>query len=230
MGEWEQGGPGNVCNKDSEDLPFFPSSTRTCAQACPTLWGPVDCSPPASSVHEIHQARMLEWVAMSFSRRSFLTQGSNPHLLHWQADSLPLSRLGHRSDFCPSKFYQHLKSSHIPCDLVSWNLTSLLPLNMNRECLYFFKDWGKKNLQMISVSIFSAFIFILLKWKKKERNMLLWWIGKKARTWCAKSSLIFWSKPGQIFAIYTDYFYKVKHDLHIMERPELRVSHQGLFK
>ena len=170
MEEWEWGGPGNVCNKDSEDLPFFPSSTRTHAQACPTLRGPVDFSPPGSSVHEIHQARILEWVAMSFSRGSFLTQGSNPHLLHWQADSLPLSCLGHSSDFCPSKFYQHLKSSHIPCDLVSWNLTSLLPLNMNRECLYFFKEWGKKNLQMISVGIVSALIFILLKWKKKRKK------------------------------------------------------------
>ena len=36
--------------------------------------------PPGSSVHEIHQARALEWGAMSFSRGSFLTQGSNPHL------------------------------------------------------------------------------------------------------------------------------------------------------
>ena len=31
---------------------------------------PMDCSPPGSSVHGISQARMLEWVAISFSRRS----------------------------------------------------------------------------------------------------------------------------------------------------------------
>ena len=31
---------------------------------------PVDCSPPSSSVHEILQARILEWVAISFSRGS----------------------------------------------------------------------------------------------------------------------------------------------------------------
>ena len=39
-------------------------------QSCPTLWNPMDCSPPGSSVHEIFQARILEWVAMPFSRGS----------------------------------------------------------------------------------------------------------------------------------------------------------------
>ena len=37
-------------------------------QSCPTLCDPMDCSPPGSSVHGILQARMLEWVAISFSR------------------------------------------------------------------------------------------------------------------------------------------------------------------
>ena len=40
------------------------------AQLCPTLFGSVDYSPPGSSVHGILQARILEWVAISFSRRS----------------------------------------------------------------------------------------------------------------------------------------------------------------
>ena len=39
-------------------------------QLGPTLCDPVDCSPPGSSVHEILQARILEWVAMPFSRGS----------------------------------------------------------------------------------------------------------------------------------------------------------------
>ena len=37
-----------------------------------TLCDPLDCSPPGSSVHGIFQARMLEWVAISYSRRSSL--------------------------------------------------------------------------------------------------------------------------------------------------------------
>ena len=40
------------------------------AQSCPTLSNPMGCSPPSSSVHEIPQARILKWVAISFSRGS----------------------------------------------------------------------------------------------------------------------------------------------------------------
>jgi len=74
-------------------------------QSCPTLYDPMDCSPPGSSVHGILQARMLERVAFPFSRgssqsrdwtqvsciaggfftswatREAPTEGSNPHLL-----------------------------------------------------------------------------------------------------------------------------------------------------
>ena len=39
------------------------------AQSCPTLCDPVDCSPPGSSIHGILQARIVEWVAISFSRK-----------------------------------------------------------------------------------------------------------------------------------------------------------------
>ena len=40
------------------------------AQSCPTLCNPMGCSLPGSSVHGIFQARVLEWVAISFSRAS----------------------------------------------------------------------------------------------------------------------------------------------------------------
>ena len=39
-------------------------------QLCPTLCDPMDCSLPGSSVHVILQARILEWVAISYSRGS----------------------------------------------------------------------------------------------------------------------------------------------------------------
>ena len=39
-----------------------------CAQSCLTLCVPMDCSPPGSSVHGTFQARILEWVAISYSR------------------------------------------------------------------------------------------------------------------------------------------------------------------
>ena len=37
-------------------------------QSCLTLWDPMDFSPPGSSIHGILQARILEWVPISFSR------------------------------------------------------------------------------------------------------------------------------------------------------------------
>ena len=40
------------------------------AQSWPTLCDPMDCSLPGASVHGIFQARILEWVAISFSRGS----------------------------------------------------------------------------------------------------------------------------------------------------------------
>ena len=45
-------------------------SASLVAQSCPTLCDPMDCSLPGSSVHGIFQARVLEWVAISFSRGS----------------------------------------------------------------------------------------------------------------------------------------------------------------
>jgi len=39
-------------------------------QSCVTLCNPIDCSPLGSSVHGIFQERILEWVAISFSRGS----------------------------------------------------------------------------------------------------------------------------------------------------------------
>ena len=55
------------------------------AQSCPTLCNPMDCSPPGYSVHLILQARILEWVAISFSRGS-----------SWPRDQTWVSRIAGR--------------------------------------------------------------------------------------------------------------------------------------
>ena len=58
---------------DSLSLNHQGSSSPTAAaaaeslQSCPTLWDPIDGSPPGSSIPGILQARTLEWVAISFS-------------------------------------------------------------------------------------------------------------------------------------------------------------------
>ena len=47
---------------------FKCSQAMPAAQSCSTLWDPMDCSPPGSSVRGISQARILEWGAISYSR------------------------------------------------------------------------------------------------------------------------------------------------------------------
>ena len=45
-------------------------SESVVAQSCPTLSDPMDCSLPGSSIHGIFQARVLEWVAIAFSKKN----------------------------------------------------------------------------------------------------------------------------------------------------------------
>ena len=59
-------------NKSSVYYGVMHSTTAAAAaakslQSCPTLYDPIDGSPPGSSVPGILQARTLEWVAISFS-------------------------------------------------------------------------------------------------------------------------------------------------------------------
>ena len=67
------------------------------AQSCPTLCDPMDCSPLGSSVHGIFQARIMEWVAISFFR-DLPNSGIILASPESQADSLPLSHHGSPGD------------------------------------------------------------------------------------------------------------------------------------
>ena len=86
------------------------------AQLCLTFCDPMDCSLPGSSVHGILQARIVEWVAISFSKDSSWSRDrtGSPAL---QVESLPLSLLGspkclHGSCNFPNCFHLGC-SSHI---------------------------------------------------------------------------------------------------------------------
>ena len=68
------------------------AATAATARSFSPVWlcDPMDWSPPGSSVHELLQARILEWVAISFSRGSSLSRDQTWILYHWS--SLPLYR------------------------------------------------------------------------------------------------------------------------------------------
>ena len=66
-------------------------------QLCLILCNPMNCSPSSSSVYEILQAKILEWVAVPSSRGIFPIQELNPYLLqlpHCRQILYPLSHQG----------------------------------------------------------------------------------------------------------------------------------------
>ena len=129
------------------------------AQSCLTLWDPMDCSSPGSSVHGISQARILEWVAISYSRgsshsgikpvspvsdfkmngrpvKTFFQRHIDSQEIHEKMLSITLSRK------CKSKAQWDI-TSHLWEWLVSkslqithWYIDLLLSLNISRGCLW----------------------------------------------------------------------------------------------
>ena len=84
-----------TCCRHSHDFPIdevkgksVSEKKNEVAQSCPILWDPVDCSPPGFSAHEILQARILEWVAISFSRGSSQPRDQTQVSQALQADAL----------------------------------------------------------------------------------------------------------------------------------------------
>ena len=61
---------GNLRSESSLHLCVCVCMCVLVAQSYPTLYDPMDCSPPGFSVHGLLQARILEWVAIPFSRGS----------------------------------------------------------------------------------------------------------------------------------------------------------------
>ena len=68
--EWKASGTIYFCCLFSGGVEKNRKAKVLVAQSCQTLCYPVDCSLPGSSVRGILQARILEWVAIPFSRAS----------------------------------------------------------------------------------------------------------------------------------------------------------------
>ena len=63
-------------------------------QSCLTLFDPMNYGPPGPSVHGDSLGKNTGVGCHFLLQEIFPTQGSNPHLLHWQVDSLLLCHLG----------------------------------------------------------------------------------------------------------------------------------------
>ena len=90
------------------------------AQSCPTLCDPIDCSTPGSSVHGIFQARIMEWVAIPFSR-DFPDPGVESRSPALKADSLLSEPPGK-----PWFYFGILQTSSLGASLVAREVKELL--------------------------------------------------------------------------------------------------------
>ena len=77
-----------------------------CIFSCDWLCDPLRCRPPASSVHGIFQVRILEWIAIPFSRHLPDPAMEPRDLPHWQADAY------------------HWATWEAPCEVASWFIPS----------------------------------------------------------------------------------------------------------
>ena len=87
-------------------------SESEAAQSCLTLCDPMDCSLPGFSVHGIFQARILEWVAISFSRRSSgprnwtrVSHIVGRHFTVWATREVQIKRKSHPIERSKGNFY-----------------------------------------------------------------------------------------------------------------------------
>ena len=91
-------------------------------QSCLTFCNPLDSSPPGASGHGILQARILEWVSISFSRGIFLTQGLNPGFLHCRQVVYYLS---HQRSLSSVQFSSVAQSCPTVCNLMNCSTPGL---------------------------------------------------------------------------------------------------------
>ena len=142
-----------------------------CAQSCPTLCDTRDCSLPGSFVHEIFQARILEWVAI-FASRGFYQP------MDWTCISSWFSWIGRRILYCYPTWEAHLSvcvqtvtsvgptvckpmdhslPGSSPWDSPGENtgvgchflLQGILPTQGSNQCLWQLLHWQAGSLQLV---------------------------------------------------------------------------------
>ena len=97
------------------------------AQSCPTFCDSMDCSLPGSSLHRILQARILEWVAISFSRGSSWPRNQT-WVSHVAGRCFNIWATREAPAICISTFIRHLK-----CNIAGIELISSPPCSFEKE-------------------------------------------------------------------------------------------------
>ena len=100
--------------------------TCSVASVMLTFWDPMDCSPPGCSVHGIHQARILEWFVMHYSRGSSRPRDQNHNFWVSSIGSwilYPLSHLGSLNN--SNQFSSVAQSCPTLCDPMNRSMPGL---------------------------------------------------------------------------------------------------------
>ena len=136
-------------------MPPLSVSESEVAQSCLTLWDPMDCSLPGFSVHGILQARVLEWVTISFSRGS-----SQPK------DRTQVSHIA-GSDSRTNSYHLNLDHNHLL--LTTPNRSFLAP-----SSLFFTlrqEPPSQSRNKSTSTSIVKSFTGFLLHWGQRQSSL-----------------------------------------------------------
>ena len=153
----------------------------------------MDCSPLVSSIHGIFQATILEWVDISFSRGVFPIRVSNPYLLHWQTDALPLRgpRRALEGSCCSVAMSCPMLSNPMNCSMPNFLVLHYLP-EFAQNHVYWASDAIQPSHTLSSVlfpsifpgiRVFSNESAICIRWSKywsfiiSPSNEYLGWIS-----------------------------------------------------
>ena len=149
---------------------------------CLTLCDPMDCSPPGSSVHGISQARIMGWVAISFSRGS--SRPRDPYcvlcigrqlLYHWVTlEAIQLHYLLYELEACGLLHEKVAECFSHPCPTHNTHLCLLKFVQEVGEgriglslCQLIFREWINNKVLCIAQRI----ILNILGWTIVEKNM-----------------------------------------------------------
>ena len=155
------------------------------AKSCLTFCNPMHCSPPGSSVHENFQARILEWVAISFSSGSSRPRDSEPIscigrqiLYHWATREAQLN-LKQTYQFSSVQFSSVVQLCLTICDAMdcstpgfpitnSWSLLKLMSIESVMPSSHLTLCRPLLLLPSIfpSIRVFSSESVLCIKWPK----------------------------------------------------------------
>ena len=118
-------------------------------QSCLTLWNPMDCSPPGSSVHGISQARTLEWVTVFFSRGSLQPRDGTPFscigrwvLYDWATREAPHTYIYTYMYVCIYNewVYTRFFNCHEMCLYIHTYILAYMYMHIH-VCMYIYNEW-----------------------------------------------------------------------------------------